>query len=46
MNTDNLKRKAQEAADAAKRFNRKPPMWFYIVLGIVVVFIAQALRHI
>lgn len=46
MTADDLKRKAQEAVDATKRFNAKPPGWFYIVIGVVIVLIAQILRHI
>jgi hypothetical protein len=46
MNSDDLKQKAQEAVEATKRFNAKPPFWFYIVAGIVIVLLAQSLRHI
>ncbi len=44
MNADDVKRKALDAADAVGRFNRKPPVWFYWVLGAVIVVAAQLLR--
>jgi hypothetical protein len=45
VNADDVKRKALEAADATRRFNAKPPTWFYIVLGIVIVLAFQIIRH-
>jgi hypothetical protein len=44
MTPDDVKRKALEAADAVGRFNRKPPVWFYWVLGAVIILAAQSLR--
>jgi hypothetical protein len=46
MNADDMKQKAVEAAESVKKFNAKPPTWFYIVAGIVIVIFFQALRHI
>lgn len=45
MNSENLKRKADEAAMAVKRFNAHPPVWGYVVIGVVVVLSFQLLRH-
>lgn len=39
-----LKERAKEAAERAKRFERKPPTWFYWVGGIAVILIIQAIR--
>lgn len=46
MNSDDLKRKAAEAAEAAKQFNAKPPMWLYIAIGLAVIIGFQVIRHI
>lgn len=45
MTPEDIKKKALEAGQAAKRFNAKPPMWFYWVAGIVIVLGFQILRH-
>lgn len=39
-----VKEKAKEAAEAAKRFNEKPPFWFYVVAFVVIVIAAQLIR--
>lgn len=36
----------KEAGEKAKEFNRKPPIWFYIVAGIVIVIFFQLIKHI
>ena len=36
----------KEAGDAVKRFNSKPPAWFYWVIGFVIIVLIQALRFI
>lgn len=44
MTRDEIKKKALEAAEAAKEFNRKPPYWAVVVLGIVIIIAVQAIR--
>jgi len=45
MDSEQLKLKAEEAAEAVKQFNRRPPQWFYWALGIGIVLLFQLLRH-
>ncbi len=37
--------KAEQAADATKRFNAAPPVWFIVALGILIVVAFQLARH-
>lgn len=46
MDRATIKERAEAAAEATRRFNRKPPQWFYWVLGIAIVLAFQLLRHI
>lgn len=45
MTPQDLKKKAEQVTEASRRFNAKPPAWFYVVAGVVIVLAFQILRH-
>lgn len=39
-----IREKTKEQVERAKEFNRKPPIWAYVVLGIGLIVVGQILR--
>ena len=41
-----MKEYLKVASDKVKEFNRKPPIWFYVVAGVVIIIFFQLIKHI